>query len=222
MVMDDDVLRLLEFSKVKGILANYAVTSRGKRMAEALRPMDGAGAVRHALEETSELARALSEGLNLALSPVEDVSGAAERARAGGGPLEPQVLWRIAECLDVANRVGNSLRRLASSYPALAALGHTVPQCQDLVARIQEAVDGAGMVKDNASPELREIRRRIRSLRKRIEDALRRLIENPNVRPHLQYPNPTMCRDRYVLPVKRPVAVDASGCRRQREHRNCR
>jgi DNA mismatch repair protein MutS2 len=191
----------LEFGKVKGCLAAYAITSRGKRKVDALEPMDDAEAIRHALDETFEMARAMAEGFSLPLPPVEDVSPAAERARAGGGPLEPQLLWRIAECMDTASRVGNSLQRLGGSYPLLTALGRSIPQCAELVAHIRSSVDSSGTVLDEASEDLKAIRHRIRSLRKRIEDSLRRLIASPEIRPHLQYQNATMCRDRYVLPV---------------------
>jgi len=199
--MEPDVLRVLEFGKVKSVLAAYAITSRGKRKVDALEPMDDVGAVRHALDETFEMAQAMGEGFSLPLPPVEDVSPAAERARAGGGPLEPQLLWRIAECMDTASRVSNSLQRLGSQYPHLTALGRCIPQCTELVAHIRSSVDSSGTVLDEASEDLKAIRHRIRSLRKRIEDSLRRLIASPEIRPHLQYQNATMCRDRYVLPV---------------------
>jgi DNA mismatch repair protein MutS2 len=199
--MDDDVLRVLEFGKVKGILAGYAVTARGKRKVDALRPMDDLPTIRYALDETHQMAQALAEGFTLPLAPVEDLTPVAERARAGGGPLEPQLLWRIAECLDMAARVSNSLQRLGGTYPCLGALGRSVPECPGLVAQIRSSIDASGIVMDGASEDLKAIRHRIRSLRKRIEEVLRRLIASPAVRPHLQYPNPTICRDRYVLPV---------------------
>ncbi len=199
--MDTDVLRVLEFGKVKEILAGYAVTSRGKRKVQALQPLHERFQVTHALQQTTEMARALAEGFTLPIGPVEDVTAPAERAAAGGGPLEPSLLWRIAECMDVANRVGNSLRRLASSAPSLAAMGESIPQQPELVQRIRSSVDASGMVLDGASPELRAVRRHIQTLRKKIESILRRLVEHADVRPHLQYQNPTICRDRYVLPV---------------------
>jgi DNA mismatch repair protein MutS2 len=199
--VDDDVIRSLEFGKVTRILAGYAVTPRGKKRAESLAPMRDRPSVEQALELVSQMRGAMDEGYTLPLGPVEDVSPAAERARAGGGPLEPQLLWRVAECLDAAGRVSSSLRRLGGSWPALVALGRRVPQCPQLVEAVRKAIDASGRVLDGASPELKTIRRRIGALRRRIEEMLRRLIESPGVRPHLQYPNPTMCRDRYVLPV---------------------
>jgi DNA mismatch repair protein MutS2 len=199
--MPADSLRLLEFGKVKRLLAAYAVTSRGKRLAEGLEPMPVLRDAAYAVQETSEMARAMAGSFTLPIGPVEDVSLTADRARAGGAPLEPQALWRVAECLSVCQRVARSLQRLGSDFPALLALGHSVPECPELIERIRATVDTAGLVLDGASAELKAIRGRIRALRRRIEARLAALIKNPSVRPHLQYENPTMCRDRYVLPV---------------------
>ncbi len=199
--MEAHALRVLEFLKVADILSGYAATAMGKRKAVELRPMDEPHTLRNALQETTELVAAMAEGYTLPLGAVEDARPAAERARVGGSPLEPAVLWRVSECLLTAGRLAGSLTRLGARYPALVSLGHSLPQCPELTQRIRSAIDAAGMVLDNASPELKDVRRRISTLRKKIESELRRLIENPDVRAVLQYPNPTITRDRYVLPV---------------------
>jgi DNA mismatch repair protein MutS2 len=199
--MDADVQRALEFAKVLDILARYATTSMGRRKALALRPAIPKATLRQAFQETSEMVQAISEGYHLPLGSIEDVSGHARRARAGGEPLEPAALCKVAECLETAQRVANSLQRVGATYPALAGLGHAVPTCPELVDGIRKAIEPGGRVMDSASDELRSIRRRVRSLRGRIEAVLRHMVEDADVRPHLQYPNPTMCRERYVLPV---------------------
>lgn len=199
--MDRDAERVLEFGKVLDILAQYAATSMGKRKARALSPEQRAEQVEVDLRQTSEMAEALREGYALPLGSIDDVTGQAERARSGGGPLEPAVLSNVATCLEAAERVARSLARLGRDYPALVNLGHSIPTCPELAERIRSSIDVNDRVKDEASAELGSIRRRVQRLRKQIETTLRGLIENSEVRPHLQYPNPTMCRDRYVLPV---------------------
>jgi len=199
--MDTDAQRVLEFSKVLDILAQYAATSMARRKARALLPESAAGGVELALRETTEMAEALREGYALPLGSIDDVTGQAERARSGGGPLEPAVLSNVATCLEAAERVARSLGRQGRSYPALVRLGQSIPTCPELAERIRSSIDVNDRVKDEASPELNNIRRRVQRLRKQIEATLRGLIENSEIRPHLQYPNPTMCRDRYVLPV---------------------
>ena len=199
--MSANILRLLEFDKVRGILAAYAVTPAGKRKAESLAPADAEAEMRLALQETAEMAGALAERFTLPLGPLEDAAPLARRARAASAPLEPVLFCRIADCLEAVQRIGNTLRRLGRDYPALAAIGHAMPESPELAERIRATVDTAGQVLDSASAELKALRRRIKSLRRRIEQVLRRMVEHPDVRPHLQYSQPTIYRERYVLPV---------------------
>ncbi len=198
--MDEDAQRLLEFGKITEILSRYAATAMGRKKAADLRPDPAELNPRRALQQTSEMAEVLRD-TSLPLGGVEDVSRHARRAAAGGGPLEPAALWQIESSLETAQRIANWLIRRGGGYPALRALGQTMPVCPDLREAIRAAIDPGGKVKDDASPELKSIRRRITGLRNAIEKALRRIIGDGNVSPHLQYPNPTMCRDRYVLPV---------------------
>ncbi len=199
--MDEHAQRVLEFGKVLRVLSRYTATEMGRRKALALAPVAEAETLRAALRRTTEMTEALREGYTLPLGSVEDVTSEVERARAGGGPLEPAVLWKISGCLESAQRVASSLQRRGSSYPALRKLGESVPTAPQLLEEIQGTVDAKGRVVDGASPELKAIRERSRRLRGKIEESLRRIIKDPSVRPHLQYPNPTMCRERYVLPV---------------------
>ncbi|NLW51014.1 MAG: DNA strand exchange inhibitor protein [Candidatus Brocadiaceae bacterium] len=199
--MHEHAIKVLEFGKVVDILSAYAVSPRGKLLARSLRPMDEPAGIERALQETTEMVRALGREFTLPLGPVEDVSAAARRASGAGSPLEPSTFWRIAEALDTAHRVGNALRRLGGSYPALLALGDGLPRLPEMVARIRSTVDATGLVLDGASPALKAVRSRIRSIRGRIERRLLRLVNDPRIRPHLQYGNPTIHRERYVLPV---------------------
>ena len=199
--MDAEVPRLLEFDKVKKILRALAAGEPGRQWIDALQPSDDPAAIAAALEQTTQMRAALEDDFRLPMAAVSDVRGAAQRAAGGAAPLEPAVLWTVAESLDCASRAANALKRLGSAYPALVALGEAVPGCDELVRDIRSAIDASGGVKDDASPLLAGFRRRIRSLRKNIERRLERLVAASAVRAYLQYPKPTICRDRYVLPV---------------------
>lgn len=199
--MPSHAIQLLEFDKVREMLSYYAVTEGGKHAARELEPCREVAAVRGMLRETAEMARALAKAFTLPIEPLEDTVPLAQRARTAASALEPQVFCRIAECLETAHRLATSLCNAGGDYPALVHLGHTMPECPELAARIREVVDANGQVRDDASQELKSIRRRIQGHRRHIESVLRKMVDSPDVRQHLRYPNPTMCRDRYVLPV---------------------
>ncbi len=199
--MDADVIRLLEFPTLKRILAGFTSTGPGKELALALEPHDDPEQIELALARAAEMIEASEREFKAPLGSIEDIREPVQRAAVGGGPLEGALLWQIASFCQAAARVASALHRLAERYPALSALGTRIPPCPDLHKRIAAAIDPSGNVKDSATPRLAELRRQIKTLRRRIEDTLGSLIHNPAVSPHLQYPNPSICRERYVLPV---------------------
>uniref|UniRef100_UPI00262F39A7 endonuclease MutS2 n=1 Tax=uncultured Meiothermus sp. TaxID=157471 RepID=UPI00262F39A7 len=75
--------------------------------------------------------------------------------------------------------------------------------------RIRECLDEAGNVRDDATPRLREIRRRVNPLREQIQDKLHHLMErSPEA---IQERFITIRRDRYVVPVKASFQNKISG-----------
>lgn len=199
--MDRDVLRLLEFPTVKEIVKGFAVTEMGKLRIDAFRPSQDPVLLERALRATTEMKQALEQEFTVPLGGAHDVRPHARKAAAGGGPLDPAILFRIADCLEAADRVAKSLRTLSSYYTLLKELGRQMPHFPRLVQRIHKAVDSTARIRDGASAELKRIRARIRLLRQRIEHKLDELVHTPSVVTHLQFPGATLMRDRYVLPV---------------------
>ena len=199
--MDPDAIRLLEFPALKDILAGFTSSGPGRALALGLEPLDDPEEIELHLTRAAEMVEASEREFRVPLSGVEDISSPVRRADAGGVPLEPALLWQIASFCGIATAVGRALDRLRGSFPALGQLSDQIPLCPELESRIKAAVDAGGKVKDNATPRLAELRGRVRGVLRQIQDTLNALVRSRTVGPHLQYPNPTICRERYVLPV---------------------
>jgi len=199
--MHPDALRLLEFDTVRHILAEFTSTRPGRELALGIEPSDDVERIERALTQTDEMLQASEREFRTPVGGVDDVRAQARRAAAGGGPLEPQVLWQIAVLCERAGALARALHLLADRYPTLGELGARIPHLADLDAHIRACVDASGRVLDAATPRLAELRSRVVSLRRQIEERLDALIHNPAIGPNLQYPNPSFCHERYVLPV---------------------
>ena len=199
--MNADVVRVLEFPAVREILSGFTSTKPGRELALALEPMDDAEQVQEALARAAEMFEALQHRLRTTAAGVEDVREHVRRSNAGGAPLECRALWDIAMLCEASQNVGAALERLGESAPLLCETGRNLPRMPQLVKHIKQAVDPTAKLKDDATPRLAELRLRLRYLRRRIEEILTSLVRNPDVAPHLQYPNPSIHHERYVLPV---------------------
>src|SRR5262249_16122351 len=66
---------------------------------------------------------------------------------------------------------------------------------------ITGCIDGRGHVLDMASPELGRIRQHLAEVEERVQNYIKRLLRDPELRKILRYPNATVSGDHYVLPV---------------------
>ncbi|MFI5316111.1 MAG: endonuclease MutS2 [Myxococcota bacterium] len=197
----DAALARLEWPRLLELLAAQAATERG---AEALRasdfPATHAG-VRERLALTSEARLLVDAGAEPPFGGVADLRGPlAELSR--GRTLQARELALLLATLEAARKLGASLAGNVERAPRLAALGETLPDLRALERALAAVVTPAGEIRDDASPELRRLRRRVRELEGEIERQMARHLRDPDVQTHLQDSYATFRENRPVLPIR--------------------
>src|SRR5204863_9042208 len=66
---------------------------------------------------------------------------------------------------------------------------------------ISGCIDGRGHVLDMASRDLANARQKLADVDERVQNIIKRLLRDPELRKILRYPNATVTGDHYVLPV---------------------
>src|SRR5207302_2835818 len=66
---------------------------------------------------------------------------------------------------------------------------------------ITGCIDSRAYVLDMASPELGQVRQKLTGIDDRVQNEIKRLLRDPELRKVLRYPNATVSGDHYVLPV---------------------
>ncbi len=185
------VLESLDFDRIREALAERASTFMGR---EALLALSPRATLAEALAQQATVAEALAYPYRL--GGISDLRPALAAAREGLRLEGPQ-LREVAASLESAVDLKHELLEIGEHLKALAArMGeHTY-----FLRRIRECLDEAGHVKDEATPRLREIRRRANPLREQIQDRLHQLMDRqPEA---IQERFITLRRERYVIPVK--------------------
>jgi len=201
--VDADALAVLEYPAIVERLVAAAATPQGATLAAALVPAGDAGAVDRRQALTAEAVALLDEAAEPALAGAADVRPHAEHAERGGllGPAELAAVARTVEiglgarrALDESRALTPHLRdRLDPVDPELAALRDAVLRCVEN--------DGSDL-RDSASPELRRLRRELRTGRQRVAEELERLSRSPELAAFLQERFVTQRGGRPVLAVK--------------------
>jgi DNA mismatch repair protein MutS2 len=183
----------LAFSRVREALSDRTSTFRGGERALSLVPLDNLGAIERALDRVEEVVT----GEPLSLGGVSNIRPLLNRV-TDGGILDGTEILEVAYTMEAAGTIRRSI--LASQRVSLSELVARLGTFDGAVRLVHELIDTEGKVRDNATPKMRSIRRRLNPLRRSIRERLQGLLSTYST--HVQDPVITIRRGRYVIPVK--------------------
>lgn len=164
--------------------------------------------IKASLDAVDEMLRARHSDETLPLEGVDDIDRDLAVIKIPGTFLEIKDLLKIRRMLECFSRIASYFRRNNEEghtpYPVLTAIGEPLGEIPPtLVAIIDKSVDPAsGLIKDNASPALAEIRSRLRGMSGRVNSILRRVLSSAIAQGWLDADTAPAVRDgRLVLPV---------------------
>lgn len=199
--MGDRDLELLEFHKIREILAGFTSFSAGRQLAFVLKPLSDEEQVRLLLTQSAEARRLLSLSPDVHIGEVFDIREAVKMA-ARGKVLDPQTLLGIQKTLNAAHRLRTNVSNLSEEVPSLSSLAKSIVELRRLESDIGRCLSPTGELLDTASPRLASVRHRIRELRQQLLTHLEAIIRSPRRRNIIQEPIITEREGRFVIPVK--------------------
>ena len=209
--MDKSVFKTLEFDKILDKLAGFTESEAVKKQILALSPFDSLTDAKNAQRETSE---AVNTSLKLGNPPVnfsvKDITGAVKRSEIGG-LLNPADLISVSRVLYVARRIKSYLSDASEDAEILHGLGDAIITAKPLEETINSAILSETEIADDASADLAQIRRKIKTLNAKIRESLDNMIRSETYKKYLQDPIVTIRSDRYVLPVKSEYRAEVHG-----------
>ena len=198
--MDAHTLDLLEFCKIRELLAGYAVSSLGKDLARQLEPGTDREPIAANIALVTEMVEAVALGQAPPLAGLHDVRLLARRA-AIGAMLAAEQLLEVADTLTCTGNMYRYRMRLDGRFQRLLEMLATVEDLGIVAKTISGCIDSRGHVLDMASPELGQLRQQLATVDERVQIQIKRLLRDPELRKILRYPNATVSGDHYVLPV---------------------
>ncbi|MGI6167353.1 MAG: endonuclease MutS2 [Eubacteriales bacterium] len=209
MQFSEKTLTTLEFDKIRAMLAACAPTEGARKQATSLTPSADVTEVIRRLRHTSDAKRLIEAKGMPSFGNVKDMSKILERARLGA-------ILTTRELLDVANllRTTRSLleyirtnKLFETSLDGIFA--NLTPQRQ-VEEHITSAILAEDQISDSASPQLSDIRRKIRAANNKIKDLLSKYTSGAYSK-YLQENIVTQRSGRYVIPVKTECKNDIKG-----------
>ena len=208
--MNERALRVLEFTKIREMLAGYVLSEFGRKKCLALTPLSDFAEVNRALDETEEAVVALTFLGGHPMTPFDDISE--YLALAGkGSTLSQKALLSVAETLRSARAARSALVTDRENTPIITAMASRLQPMRQLEEDITEAILSEDEISDHASPALLDIRRHIRSANDRIREKLNSMAHGAAYSKYLMESIVTVRDGRYVLPVKQEYRQNVPG-----------
>jgi len=199
--LGDRNLELLEFHKIREILAGFTSFSASRELALDLTPLLDEEEVRLRLRQSAEARRLLSLSPDTHIGEIVDVREMVKMA-ARGKILAPKSLLEIQKTLGAAHRLRSHLVNLPGELPLLSGLARDIVTLDQLQKDIDGCLSPTGDLLDTDSPKLASVRHRMREVRQELLTHLQAIITSPRWRKIIQDPIVTEREGRYVIPVK--------------------
>ena len=194
-------LELLEFSKVRAMLANRTRFFLSRDLALAARPLWTRDEVDRLQAETAEARVLLGTAGDIGLGGIEDVRPLLQRASLGG-MLSGAELRAASRPLEATHEARQVVRSMGRQTPLLSEVAAPIADLRSLARRIDDAITDRGAVRDSAASGLAELRARVATGYNRLVSNLEKTTGSADVRPALQSPAIATRGDRLVLEVK--------------------
>ncbi len=196
--MEDKSLSVLEFNKIISRLAGMTRNEDARKIAEGLTPSPNFSEVSRTLAETdAAVTMSLKFGAPEILH-VDPIEGSLKRLAVGGG-LNAAELLNIARVLKCAARLKRCTDEQTGILSGYFAELTPVPTLEN---EITLAVISDDEIADTASPQLSDIRRKMKNTGAKIKNTLDGMIRSGHYRKFLMDNIVTMRNNRYVVPVK--------------------
>ncbi len=193
--------RVLEFNKILEKLKEYALSDIGRELVAAIEPENELEAVKRLQAETEEALSVIAYTGGNPLSGFKDVREYLRLSRMGS-VLTMKALLEISGVLSAMRQARRALVTEREDTPILSELASRIYTNRMLEEDIVAAIISEDEMSDSASPELKDIRRHIRTVNDRVRDKLNGFIRSAATQKYLSDNIITMRNGRFVIPVK--------------------
>lgn len=198
--MEQNSFKVLEYNKILDKLRFHAVSIMGKELCQGLLPSSDLDEVTERLKETAEAYMVSSVG-RPPLNGVRDIRDLMKRIGIGA-VIEPVEIMDVLGTMYAMRDVKKFFKELELDAPILKEWSRGLEILGQLERNLENIVDEHGNLRDDASVELKRIRREIKVSQGRIKDHLANILHSGEYQKYFQDAIITMRGDRYVVPIK--------------------
>ena len=206
----DKYCKALELDKVLVKLADFCSCEDGKTLALNIEPLTEVEEVKALLEKTVDANTLTNRYGTPSVGSLINCTACLKRAQVGSR-LTMKELLDVARILSSIDTIDRWHRQLEEKPASLEFLLDSVVALPNLYREITSAVLSEEEIADKASPELADIRRKIRAAGSKAREVLDKMVRSTTYQKYLQESIITMRDGRFVVPVKMEYRNEVKG-----------
>ncbi|MFO7780539.1 MAG: endonuclease MutS2 [Spirochaetia bacterium] len=198
--MNAHTLRLLEFETVRDRVASMTLGASGERVVRSSEVLTDHDLIATRLDLVGDWREVLAGEERVPDAPFPDIEPLFAVLEKEGTVLDEEQLAAISVFIAAARGFGKSAGDLDTERPLRGRL-EALPDLSRIRREVSVYISDTGEIKDDAIPELRRLRARIRTTEGRIEKQAVAYLRDPNRAQYWTSDAPTQRNGRTVLPL---------------------
>ncbi len=202
MIYPDSFETKIKFDKIRQLISNYCISDMGKELVGRMTFSDSHVYLRETLEEVSEFMDILKEKDSFPDGHFTDARSFLHKIRIEGLFLEVAELMALKSALESLHAVIRFFNGKSNLYPILTQKAGKIHLFPYILQRLEAILSKHGSIKDSASPELGDIRRRLIKKQSNISKRMQALLQQAQTEGWADKESAIVIRDgRMVIPV---------------------
>lgn len=207
--MNEHVYEKLQYNKLKELVKEYCVSSLGKSLIDKLTPTGNIKAVENRLNETTEARRLLDISGSVQLGGIVNIKEIIEKVQKDI-ILEPEHLTNVASFLRGCSKIKLYMKDKEFYAPTLYNYSLNIVELKHIEEEIEASIRN-NKIEDDATTELKKIRKHLVQVESKISEGLNSFLKNSNNKNYIQDFFVTRRQGRLTIPIKASYKNMVSG-----------
>lgn len=203
MIYPQNLEHKIGFDIIRKILADKCSNPLGKAECDSMSFSNNYNRIVEQLEQTNEYLTIIHSSNDFPNGPIYDLREALLKVRAAGSFLTEAELYQLGKTIASASEIcGYFTEEKSKNYPRLKSIADCLSCFPEISRHIDSILDKFGNIKDNATPELLQLRRKLMSFSNSINGMMQRVVARYKQNGMLDKDCTPAIRDgRLVIPV---------------------
>lgn len=193
---------VLEVDKILPLILKYIKTYPAKKLIENIEPSTSINMLKEEFLLCNEIVSLLKFDSSLYFQEIGDIESFISNVKVPNYILEKEEILEVKKVIKTFLENKEILQKHKLKYSSIYQLVENVTPPYPLFKRINEVFDAEGNISDDASLELKKIRKRKSSIRGEMQARLNRIVDNENLSSIIQEKTFVLREGRFVIPIK--------------------